>query len=332
MKAIVYDKVGGPDVLKYKIAPEPLCGPGQAIVKVMACGINLLDYYLRIEEDPEMLLPHIMGSDIAGVITKIDTSCADGWKVGDEVIVSAAIENFKPGRAGIVGYQINGGYAEYASVPARNLLRKPKNITFVEAATLPLVGQTAYHQMVTRARLTKGETVLILGANSGIGCMAKTLADAIGSRSICTVSSDVKVQKAGALGWTDVINHALSDWEKRVLDITNGQGVDVVIDHMGGAYTEAGIRLSKTYGRIACIGSTQGDEVRIKLSELYRKQLSIMGSYMGTVEELQEVIKLAANGKIKPIIDKVFELKDAGAAHMYLESRQHFGKIVLKVA
>ena len=332
MKAIIYEKVGGPDVLQYKTVPDPVCGPGQVVVRVAACGINLLDYYLRIEEDPEMPLPHIMGSDVAGVVEQVGKDVRSGPKVGDEVIVSAAIENYKPGRAGIIGYQINGGYAELVAVPAQNLVKKPKSLSFEEAASLPLVGQTAYHQMITRGKLETANTVLIIGANSGIGCMARALAQAFGAKPICTVSSAAKLEQAKKLGWDNVILHVEAKWEEKVLAIAGNQGVDVVVDHMGGAYTEAGVRLARPFGRIVCIGSTQGDEIRIRLSELYRKQLSLIGSYMGTVEELKKVVRLAGAGKIRPVVDRVFELKNAAAAHQYLESRKHFGKIILKVS
>lgn len=329
MKAVVFEKVGGPEVLKVTSVPKPFAGRGEVVVRVRACALNLLDYYLRIEEDPEMPMPHILGSDIAGEIDSLGDG-VEGWKAGDPVLVSSAIE-VEGGRSQIVGYQTQGGYAEFAAVPARNLLRKPDCLTFEEAASMPLVYATAYHQMFTRGGVRCGQVVLVMGGSGGIGSAAVQLCRAAGAYVIATVGSEGKREQAQEIGADAVIIHSSPDWPAQVMAATAGQGVDLVCEHLGGDYLSKCLEVLAHGAKIVTIGSTTGSELKLNINELFRKEATLAGSYMGTRAELAEALKLAEWGRIRPVVARVFPLDQAQEAHLYLESRQHFGKIVLKV-
>jgi NADPH:quinone reductase-like Zn-dependent oxidoreductase len=329
MKAVVFDRVGGPEVLEVRTMPKPVPGSGEVTVRVRACALNLLDYYLRSEEDPEMPMPHILGSDIAGEIAEIGEGVT-GWAVGEAVMVSAAIE-VEGGRHRIIGYQTQGGYAEFAAVPARNLLRKPEGLSFEEAASMPLVYATAYHQMFTRGGVRCGQTVLVMGASGGVGSASVQLCRVAGAKVIATVGTDGKMAQAREIGADAVVNHGSPQWTSQVLALTGNRGVDVVCEHLGGDYLAACIELLAHGGRAVTIGATTGSELRIDISKLFRKEASIIGSYMGTRSELAEAVKLAERGRIRPVISQVFPLEQVQEAHRFLESRRHFGKIVLTV-
>lgn len=330
MKAIVYDTVGGPEVLKLKDVPIPEPKSDEVLIKVKACALNRLDYYLRIEEDDEMPMPHIMGSDISGVIEEIREPSTT-WQVGDEVIVAPSIETSGSSRVRIVGYQTQGGYAQYVTVPVRNLIPKPKNLTFEEAASIPLVNVTAYHLLFTRGKLRPGEVVLVMGANSGIGSAAIQLCRAMGAYVISTARGDKKITRAREIGADEVIDLDNGDWTGEVLRLTENRGVDLVCEHFGGDYIKKCLEVVAPYGRIVTIGSTVGDELNINISDLYRRQISILGSYMGDKQELSEVMKWFEWGRVRPVIARVFQLEEAAKAHMLLESRDFFGKIVLTI-
>jgi NADPH:quinone reductase-like Zn-dependent oxidoreductase len=298
-------------------------------VRVRACALNLLDYYLRIEEDPEMPMPHILGSDIAGEIDSVGEG-VEGWKAGEPVLVSSAIE-VEGGRPQIVGYQTQGGYAEFAAVPARNLLRKPDRLSFEEAASMPLVYATAYHQMFTRGGVQCGQVVLVMGGSGGIGSAAVQLCRAAGAYVVTTVGSEAKRQQAQEIGADAVVIHGSPDWPAQVMAATGGRGVNLVCEHLGGDYLAKCLEILAHRGKIVTIGSTAGSELKLNINELFRKEATLAGSYMGTRAELAEALKLAEWGRVRPVVGKVFPLDQAQEAHRYLESRQHFGKIVLKV-
>lgn len=329
MKAVAFEKVGGPEVLQLRETEKPVPQAGEVVVRVKACALNLLDYYLRIEEDPEMPMPHIMGSDISGTVDTLGPGVA-GWKSGDEVLVAAAIE--RPGdRPQIIGYQTQGGYAEFACVPARNLIPKPSRLSFEEAASMPLVFATAYHQLIANGELRPGESALVMGGSGGIGTAAIQLCRAVGAFVIATVGSDEKKQAVKDLGADLVVNHNSPDWEKEVLRLTGGRGVDVVCEHMGGAYTAQCVAVAAHGGRVVTIGSTTGSELKLNLNDVFRREISVRGSYMGSTEELRIAVRLAEWGRVQPTIARIFPLEQAREAHLFLESRKHIGKIVLKI-
>lgn len=342
MIAIVFSEFGSRDVLKLSRVKKPEPASGEVRVRVKACALNLIDYYVRLEVDNLVPLPHILGSDIAGTVDKLGSG-VEGWQVGDPVIISPSIscgkcnwcrrgedsmcKNFK-----IIGYQIQGGYAEYIVVPARNLLRKPKTLTYEEAAAIPLTFMTAYRMIFTRGNLKAGEKVLVMGGSGGVGTAAIQLCKTAGAWVITTVSNAEKEEQVKNIGADYVVRHNESDWTNKVLAATGGEGVDLVIEHIGGNVTASCVDLLAHGGRLVSIGSTTGDEMKIVLSKLYHQQASIMGSYMGTYSELQQVLKMVELGMVKPIIAKTFPLEEAIEAHKFMEERRRFGKIVLTVS
>lgn len=341
MKAVVYEKFGNRNVLKVTDFPRPTPKSNEVLVRVRACALNRLDIALREEEDSTIPMPHILGSDIAGDIAEIGSGVR-GWKIGEQVIVSPSLscgrckacvnnndsfcEAFQ-----ILGYQTQGGYTEYVAVPARNLLRKPKNLTFEEAASLPLVFTTAFHILFTRGRLYAGENALVMGGSSGVGTALIQLCKTSHAQVIATVGDEEKVKRLKELGADKVVNHRKKGWNSKVLELTSGKGVDLVCEHFGGKYLLRCINLLKKGGRIVTIGSITGDELKMNISTLYRRQISLIGSYMGSKKELEEVLKLIEAKKIHPVVDKIFPLEKAKEAHKYLEERKNFGKVVLKI-
>jgi len=230
-----------------------------------------------------------------------------------------------------LGYMIDGGCAEFVRVPEVNCMPYPENLSFEEAASIPLVFQTAWHMLVARAELQPGEDVLILGAGSGVGSAAIQIAKFFGARVITTASSDAKLQKGKELGADHLINHKTQKIRDEVRRITGKRGVDVVFEHVGTATWDESFASLAPSGRLVTCGATTGFDARVDLRFLFSRQLSLLGSYMGTKSELLTVLKLVAEGRFKPVVDRVFPLAEAAAAHAYLESSSQFGKVVLKV-
>jgi len=226
---------------------------------------------------------------------------------------------------------IDGGCAEFVKVPEVNCIPCPENLTWEDAASIPLVFQTAWHMLLARAELQPGEDVLVLGAGSGVGSAAIQIAKFFGARVIATASSQEKLDKAVELGADFVINHKTQKIKDEVRRITGKRGVDVVFEHVGTATWDDSIASLTPGGRLVTCGATTGYDAKLDLRLLFAKQLSLMGSYMGTKSELHSVMRLVAAGRFKPVIDKIFPLSEAAAAHTYLESGAQFGKVVLTV-
>jgi NADPH:quinone reductase-like Zn-dependent oxidoreductase len=342
MKAVVFHEHGGPDKLKYEDRPEPQIKPDEVLVRVKACALNHLDIWVR-QGIPayQILLPHISGCDVAGQIEKVGSG-AKGVKVGQKVFVfpglscgicgecRAGHESLCPS-FGVLGAKTDGGYAEYVAVPGRNVIPIPGSLTFEQAAAFPLVSVTAWHMVVTQSWLRKGETALIMGAGSGVGSMAIQVAKYVGAKVITTVGSDDKIKKALVMGADEVINHTTDDVVKRVSELTGGQGVDVVIEHIGPQVWEQCLKSLAKGGRLVTCGATTGPKAEIDLRYLYSRNLTIKGSYMGTKAELLEAAKLVGTGKLRPVIDHVYPLQEARAAQEHMLSRKFFGKLVLTV-
>jgi NADPH:quinone reductase-like Zn-dependent oxidoreductase len=342
MKAIVFHQHGGPGVLKYTDAPEPTLRANDVLVQVRACALNHLDLWVRrgLPNVP-IPLPHIPGSDVAGEVAKI---CADVTtiRVGQKVVLAplvscgkcpaciSGLDNYCR-QATNLGYMIDGGCSEFVRAPEVNCLPYPENLNWEEAAAIPLVFQTAWHMLITRAELEPGEDVLILGAGSGVGSAAIQIAKFIGARVITTAGSEGKLAKARELGADHVINHKTQKIRDEVRRITNKRGVDVVFEHVGTATWEDSLASLAPAGRLVTCGATTGYDAKVDLRFLFSRQLSLLGSYMGTKSELHTVMKLVAAGKLKPVVDRVFPLAEAAAAHAYLESSSQFGKVVLCV-
>ena len=342
MKAIVFNHHGGPDVLKCTDAPDPVIHPNEVLVRVKACALNHLDLWVRrgIPGVP-IPLPHIPGSDISGEIAQIGAEVST-VRVGQQVVLTPLVSCGKCAAcvAGLdnhcrqatnLGYMIDGGCAEFVRAPEVNCLPYPENLSFEEAASIPLVFQTAWHMLLARAELRPGEDVLVLGAGSGVGSAAIQIAKFFGARVIATAGTDEKLQKAKQLGADYLINHKKQKIRDEVRRLTNKRGVDVVFEHVGTATWDDSLASLAAGGRLVTCGATTGYDAKVDLRFLFTRQLSLLGSYMGTKSELQTVMKLVAAGKLKPIVDRVFPLAEAAAAHAYLESSSQFGKVVLKV-
>jgi NADPH:quinone reductase-like Zn-dependent oxidoreductase len=342
VKAIRFQQHGGPEVLKYADAPDPVVRPNEVLVRVRACALNHLDLWVRqgIPGVP-IPLPHIPGSDVAGEIAHIGGEVST-VRVGQKVVLAPGITCGKCTAclAGLdnrcrqftnLGYMIDGGCAELVSAPEVNCLPFPENLSFEQAAAVPLVFQTAWHMLVGRAELQPGEDVLILGAGSGVGSAAIQIAKFFGARVITTAGTDEKLAKARELGADHVINHKSQKIREEVRRITGKRGADVVFEHVGTATWDDSLASLAPSGRLVTCGATTGYDAKVDLRFLFSRQLSLLGSYMGTKSELRTVMKLVAEGRLEPIVDRVFPLAEAAAAHAYLESGAQFGKVVLTV-
>jgi NADPH:quinone reductase-like Zn-dependent oxidoreductase len=342
VKAILFRQHGGPEVLQYADVPDPEPRPNEVLVRVRACALNHLDLWVRggLPNVP-IPLPHIPGSDVAGEIVKIGSEVTT-VRVGQNVVLAPGVtcgkcaacisgQDNRCRQFTNLGYMIDGGCAEFVRAPEVNCLPFPENLSFEEAAAVPLVFQTAWHMLIARAELQPGEDVLILGAGSGVGTAAIQIAKFFGARVITTAGSDAKFEKARQLGADHIINHKSQKIRDEVRRITNKRGVDVVFEHVGTATWADSLASLALAGRLVTCGSTTGYDAKIDLRFLFSRQLSLLGSYMGVKSELHTIMKLVSTGRLKPVVDRVFPLTEAAAAHAYLESAQQFGKVVLKV-
>ncbi|MGD1055347.1 MAG: zinc-binding dehydrogenase [Nitrososphaerales archaeon] len=342
MKAVRFHKHGGPEVLQYEDAPEPLPSHDEALVRVRACALNHLDLWARNGlPNVEIPLPHISGSDIAGTVEWIPSEERD-FKKGDEVIVNPGVgcgrcDKCLMGKDNqcryytIIGYGVDGGYAELVKVPRANLVPKPQSMGYEEAAAFPLVFLTVYHMLVTKAGVGAGDTVLILASSSGVGSAAIQLAKLYGAEVIATGGDAEKLERARQLGADHVIDHYRQDILGEVRRITGKRGVDVVVEHVGKATWESSVKTLAKGGKLVLCGATTGAEVATDLRYVYNKELTIYGSFMSSKGELLKVVSLFRAGKLKTVIDSVFPLERAGEAQQRMEESRHFGKIVLKV-
>ena len=338
MRAVRFHAHGGPDVLRYEDAPDPVARPGWVVVRVRACAMNHLDLWQRRGlERVTIPFPHISGADVAGEIADAGDS---GLASGDRVMVQPGLscgrcaaclageDNYCP-RYDVLGYQSDGGYAEYVTVPAANLIPLPGHVSDVDAAAFPLSFLTAWHMLFSRARLQAGETVLVLAAGSGVGQAAVQLARRFQARVIATAGSEHKLERARALGAEAVIDHHRDDVVKRVKELTGHRGADVVIEHVGAATWEKSVRCLARGGRVVTCGATTGHATQLDLRHLFARQLSMLGSYMGGKAELLRATGLFFRGELAPVVDSTYPLAEAAQAHLRLESSDHFGKIVL---
>jgi|SRR5579875_232424 len=343
MKAVIFEHHGGPEVLKYSDTPEPKPRADEAMVRVRACALNHLDLWIR-KGIPgiQIPMPHINGSDIAGEIAATG-ELVKHLRVGDKVVLAPGVScgHCAACLAGkdnlcreytLLGYLRDGGYAEYVCAPAENAFPMPADLSFEEAAAIPLVFLTAWHMLVSRARLQPAEEVLILGGGSGVGSAAIQVAKVFSARVIATVGSEEKVAKAKALGADHVTLHTKANWQAEVKNLTyRRRGVDVVFEHVGTATWEQSVACLAPNGRLVTCGATTGHDARIDLRFLFSRHLSLLGSYMGGKAELFPILNLVSQKLLRPVIDKVFPLAEVRTAHERLENRQQFGKIVLKI-
>lgn len=342
MKAIVFHEFGGADKLRYEDVIEPSINDDEVLVRVRACALNHLDIWARSGTGSDRIpIPHISGSDIAGEIARIGNNVRN-HKIGEKVLVAPGIscgicnycangwdslcEKYK-----IIGYETQGGYAEYLPAPAKNILAIPNDLSFEDASSIPLVFLTAWHMLLTRARLVPGETVLVWGAGSGVGSAAIQVSKLLGCKVIATAGNDQKLEKARKLGADWTVNHHTQDVPSEVKRVTGDRKVDVVFDHVGQATWDKSMRSMAPGGRLVNCGVTSGGKTEVDIRYIFVKQFSLLGSYMGSHGELLKVLSFFEDGRLKPVVDSVFPLKEAAKAQELMEKSLHFGKIVLKI-
>lgn len=344
MQAIVLHAHGDPSVLVPAELPDPSPGPGHAVVDVHACALNRLDLWVRGGLPGLRLpLPHVLGSDIAGVVTAVGPGVDDGW-LGREVVVNPGLscgtceaclsgwDNLCP-RYKILGETAPGGYCERIAVPAQNLLAKPAGLSMVAAAAVPLTFLTAWQMLVTRARVGPGQVVLIHAVGSGVGVAGLQIARLHGARVVALASSDAKLAAARELGAEVTLRSDAPDWERQVraVPFVGKRGVDVVFEHTGVATWAASLRLCRRGGAVVLCGATSGYEAVTDLRQVFFRQLQVLGSTMGAKASLFPILEHVAAGRLRPIVDRTFPLAQAAEAHRALDRREQFGKIVLTV-
>ena len=338
MKAVRIHQFGGPEVLTYEDVPDPRPRKDQVLVRVRACALNHLDVWVR-KGLPGVKLPHILGSDVAGEVVEAGEYVAE-FKPGQRVLLapmvfcgrcekcSAGLQN-QCRQFTVLGNSVDGGDCELIAIPAINIIPIPDALDFNQAASVPLVFLTAWHMLVGRAGIRPGQSVLVLGASSGVGIAAIQIGRLFHCRVITTAGDESKLEKARALGADHGINHYKQRISEEVRKITNKEGVDIVFEHVGAATWDESLKSLKSNGTLVTCGATTGPNVGIDLRHLFARQLTLLGSYMGTMGELHAVLSHVFAGRLKPVVDRVFPLSEIRAAHEILEKSQMFGKVVV---
>ncbi len=341
MKALYFDAHGDPEVLQYGDMPDPMPGLGEVRVRVKAVALNHLDLWVRrggpaFDRLPK---PHIGGCDVSGVVDRLGEHVSSP-PIGTRVAIDPGLttkedewtlrgeDSVSPGYV-ILGEHSTGGAAEYVVVPAGNPLPLPDHVSHEEAAAASLAGLTAWRMLVHRAGLKAGETVAIVGAGGGVNSIAIQIAKYLGATVFAITSSEEKMQKARALGADHVINRETGDWSKVVFAGSGKRGVDVVVDNVGQATWMQSIRALARGGRLVTVGNTSGYETNVDVRYVWAKQISLIGSTMGSHQDYRQVMQLVFDGKVKPAIDRVMPLSQGRAAHEILERGEQFGKVVL---
>lgn len=343
MKGIGFHEHGGPDVLQPVEVPDPVPGPGEAVIKVEYCALNHLDIFVR-EGWPGLDLPkpHILGSDVSGTIAALGLD-VEGWEIGQRVVANPGLwcgkceyclrgEHSMCVRYGILGETRAGCYAEYVKVPAQNLMAVPDGFPMDLAASACLVSLTAWRMLINRARLRPGETVAIVGAGGGVNSMAIQIAKLAGAKVLAATSTPEKITRARDLGADIVVNYREEDWAKAAWLWSGKRGVDVVVDNVGEATWSQSIRALARGGRLVTVGATSGPKAVTDIRYVFTKQISIIGSTMGTADDFRRVMQLVWEGKLRPVVDRVLPLDRAKEAHQILEEGKQFGKIVLSIS
>jgi len=318
VKAIRIHEEGGPEVLRYEEVPEPEPGPDEVLVELRAASLNHLDVWIR-KGLPSVPKPRILGADGAGVIAG----------TGERVVINPGVPH--PGGIHVIGEHCDGTHAELIAVPRAQVHPIPDGISFEQAAAFPLVFETAYRMLATRARLEPDEWVLVWGIGSGVGTAALAIAKALGARVIATSSSDAKLARARELGADATVNHDTDDVVASVRELTGGAGAAIVVEHVGEATWARSLSAAGRGARVVVCGATTGANPPAALSRVWWKELTIMGSTMGSPEDFAGAYDLVASGRALPVVDEVFPLEQAAAAHERLERGEQLGKIVLRI-
>lgn len=314
---MIYEN-GGPEVLRYEDAPDPEPREGEVVVRLRTASLNRLDLWLR-RGLPSVPKPHVLGADGAGELEN-----------GEQVLINPGIEE-PDGKIGILGETMDGTHAELVAVPRRNVYPLPAGLSFEEAAAFPLVFETAYRMLVTKAELQAGEWVLCWGIGGGVATAALQIAKAFDANVIATSSSDAKLVKAAELGADVTVNHRSGDVVAAVKEATGGRGAGVVVEHVGQATWEQSLNAASRGGRITVCGATSGPNPPAALHRIWWKELTLYGSTMGSREDFEAVYELVASERVRPVVDRVFPLSEVRAAHEYLEAGEQFGKVILSI-
>ncbi|MCL5116310.1 MAG: zinc-binding dehydrogenase [Firmicutes bacterium] len=339
MKAVVFEEFGDVSVLTYREAETPSPGAGEVLVKVSRVGVNRLDLMARGGQVGKIPLPHISGSEVAGVVAAVGPDVSR--TVGERVAVAPYLfcgqceycvrgDETTCMHSDILGLRSMGGYAEYVVVPERNLVPIPEGVSDSAAAAVTLSTITAWHMLVDRAPVKPGDVVLVWAAGSGVGSAAVQIAQIHGAEVIATAGSDEKVNRAMAeYGAKWGINYQTEDVVERVRAITGKRGVDVVFEHLGQDTMAVSLKVLARGGRVVTCGTLTGPRADVDLWSLFAKELALVGAYGGTRQNLESVLKMVAEGRLKPVIDREYDLRDAGAAQERMADRAQFGKILL---
>jgi NADPH:quinone reductase-like Zn-dependent oxidoreductase len=343
MKAVRFHTHGGPEVLKLEEIPDPQIDQNQVLVRIKACALNHLDLWLRKGlPGVKVPLPHIPGCDIAGEVAAVGGLCTR-VKVGERVVISpgrscgqcphclGGRDNLCPSYQIIGGYGLDGGYAELIAVPEVNVISIPASLTPVQAAALPVTFITAWNMLVTLGNIRSGQTVLVMGAASGVGVAALQIAKLFGANVIAAAGSDDKLAKAKTLGADDGINYHNQAIAHEVKQLTGRRGVDIIFEHVGGDMWKELIPIMAPGGTLVTCGATSGPIAETDIRYLFMRQLRLQGAYMGSKADLLIILPLVVAGKLNPVVDQVLPLTEAAQAHQILEERRQFGKVVLTI-
>jgi zinc-binding alcohol dehydrogenase/oxidoreductase len=326
MKAIRIHEDGGPEVLRYEDVPDPIPRAGEVLIRLRAAALNHLDLWVR-QGRPSVPKPRILGADGAGVVEALGDG-GDAFARGDHVVINPGLAHGR--RIVVLGEHTDGTHAELVVVPAESVYPLADGLTFEEAAAFPLVFLTAYRMLATKARVKEGEWVLVWGAGGGVGTAAVTIARALGARTIAVSSSDAKLERLRELGADATLSHGAQDVAAEVRELTGG-GADVVIEHVGEATWQASLQAARPAGRIVVCGATSGPNPPASLHRIWWKELTVYGSTMGTKEDFERAYELVRSGRARPVVDRVFPLSEARAAHEHLERGDQLGKVVLSI-
>ena len=328
MRAVRIHEDGGPEVLVLEEAPDPVAGPGEVLVRLRASALNHLDIWIR-KGLPSVPKPRILGADGAGVVEALGEGVT-GFEPGERVVLNPGIEA-GGGRIHVIGEHGDGTNAELIAVPATNVHPIPDGLSFEEAAAFPLVFETAYRMLVTRAGLREGEWILAWGIGGGVSTATLAIGKALGANVIVTSSSETKLERARELGADATVNHATGDVKEAVKEATGGRGADIVVESVGEATWATSLQVAAPGGRITVCGATSGPNPPAALHRVWWKQLSVLGSTMGTGEDFAGAYELVASGRARPVVDTVLPLEEIRSAHERLEAGEQLGKIVLTI-
>ncbi|MFY9705631.1 MAG: zinc-binding dehydrogenase [Desulfobacterales bacterium] len=340
MKALYFTEHGDLDVIRYGDVSDPAAGPDDVVVRVRACALNHLDIWVRRGWPGLKLgMPHWCGADVAGEIVEIGRNVT-GWRAGQAVIVDPGVnlaadeytrrgeDSLSPGYH-VIGEHNRGGAAEYLAVPAANLAAKPDGLEFPAAAAPLLVSLTAWRMLIHRARLRAGETVLVVGSGGGVNSMAIQIAKLAGARVYAVAGNRLKAEKARELGADVALDRSKVDWSKEIYRLTDKRGVDVVVDNVGQATINQSMLAVARGGRVVIVGNTSGPKAQIDMRYIFGKQISLIGSTMGSHQDFRDIVELVCTGRLKPVIDRILPLSEGKTAYGLMEHGEIFGKIVL---